>query len=208
MSFCTCPKTKIILRLAGETLDTPARDDWVPLVSTPAALSSRHARPCIPPTPPPLLLCLVPTPGKDATDVSCKRSCARPWPILPAKTNTMTVAGSGTTFSDRLRTQKTKACLCGWSWLSTTRLRESINPRSVIQDIAPNETATPKSPTCWGLARRCRPTESKFVLMYVLGTAHRSCECKSSYVRDASAIAASVKGIGLVFSLCSVLSMH
>lgn len=44
--------------------------------------------------------------------------------------------------------------------------------------------------------------------MYVLGTAHRSCECKSSYVRDASAIAASVKGIGLVFSLCSVLSMH
>lgn len=44
--------------------------------------------------------------------------------------------------------------------------------------------------------------------MYVLGTAHRSCECKSSYVRDASAIAAWVKGTGLVFFLCSVLSMH
>lgn len=40
------------------------------------------------------------------------------------------------------------------------------------------------------------------IFMYVLGTFHRSCERKSSYVRDASAIAAWVRGTGLVFILC------
>lgn len=109
MSFCTCPKTKIILRLAGETLDTPARDDWVPLVLTPAALSSRHARALIPPTP----SLLVPSADTWERCYRCvvQALLCRPWPTLPAKTNTMRVAGSGTTFSDRLRTQKTKACL-------------------------------------------------------------------------------------------------